>query len=172
MVLLDENGIPTHYDSAAAIAEAFFLLRLPVYEARKRYCLEQLDREIVELGQRVRFIRAVISKEIKILRRPKAEILAAMARLQLPAELLNKTRLSNCTEDEVQELLAKAAAKEAERNQLAATPSAAIWEQELEELEREYRTQYQEEMMTLALPAPASVPPPSAVSSGPVLTLI
>jgi DNA topoisomerase-2 len=46
--------------------EDFYAVRLDFYEKRKEYLLSKLDREVQLLGNKLRFIKMVISEEISL----------------------------------------------------------------------------------------------------------
>lgn len=156
MVLLDETGRPVRYDTAFEILEAFYSRRLPIYQRRKNYIIENLTIEVVVLNHKIQFIRAVINKEIRVMNRKKAEIMEHMDRLGIPRELLNTTKISNCTEDEIVALNAQIEAKEMERTIMEQTTPENIWLRELDELEDVYRTVYglKKQGLTLTLGTP------------------
>jgi DNA topoisomerase-2 len=46
--------------------EDFYTVRLDFYEKRKEYLLSKLDREVQLLGNKLRFIKMVITEEISL----------------------------------------------------------------------------------------------------------
>jgi DNA topoisomerase-2 len=142
MVLLDENNRPRRYDTAEEIIEAFYRRRLPIYEQRKNYILAKLKEDIVDLNHKIRFVRAIISKEILVLNCKKADIRAHMERLGIPTELLKTTLVTNCTEDEVNDLLQDVIKKENQYNTIATITPAQMWLTDLDELEVAYCKTY------------------------------
>lgn len=75
MTLFDSEGRIRQWDSATAILDDFFTLRLQYYDKRKDYLVETLREEWKRLDNKVRFILAVVNKEIIISNRKKADIL-------------------------------------------------------------------------------------------------
>jgi len=142
MVLLDENSNPIRYDTSCDILEAFYSRRLPIYQRRKDYILNHLNEEIAILNDKIRFIRAVISKEIRIINRRKAEIYEALDRLQIPREIYDKSMNHHLSEDDIEALTEQIAAKQLEYTQLEQTTPAQMWSRELSELEHAYRSHF------------------------------
>lgn len=66
MVLFNSSGNIKKYESVIAIMEEFYEVRIHFYQLRKDYMLSKLDREVMLLDNKVRFIQMVISDEIKI----------------------------------------------------------------------------------------------------------
>jgi DNA gyrase/topoisomerase IV subunit B len=142
MVLLDENGHPVRYDTSSDVLEAFYSRRLPIYQIRKDYIIGNINETIKKLTHKIRFIRAVINKEIHVMNRKKVEIMEAMDALSIPRELLKTTKISECTEDEVIDLTNDIAVKEGELNTILQTTPQSMWLHDLDELERAYRSVY------------------------------
>jgi DNA topoisomerase II len=80
-VLFSAEGKITRYEDEAAILKEFFCHRAKLYERRKKYMLANLEREFDLLSNKVRFIRAIISEELKVNRVKKQNILANLQKL-------------------------------------------------------------------------------------------
>lgn len=142
MVVLDENDKPVRYDTTFDILEAFYVRRLPIYQRRKDYIINNLTEKITELGHRIRFIHAIINKDINVLNRKKSDIREDMHRLNIPIDLLEKIKISECTEDEITDLKQQITNKEVERNTIQNTSPEQMWLNDLDELEHVYRLVY------------------------------
>ncbi|KAI9116615.1 hypothetical protein K1719_012273 [Acacia pycnantha] len=75
MHLFDAEGKIKKYDTPEQILEEFFPLRLEYYERRKKYKLGNLERLLLVLDNKVRFILGVVSGEIVVSNRKKADLL-------------------------------------------------------------------------------------------------
>ncbi|KAF5179677.1 Dna topoisomerase [Thalictrum thalictroides] len=64
MHLFDAKGVIKKFDSPEQILEEFFHLRLEYYEKRKKFLVANLERELLKLENKVRFILAVVKGEI------------------------------------------------------------------------------------------------------------
>ncbi|KAF5736454.1 DNA topoisomerase 2 [Tripterygium wilfordii] len=74
MHLFDPNGVIKKYDTPEQILEEFFPLRLEFYEKRKNILLDNLEEELLKLENRVRFILGVVSGEIIVNNRKRADL--------------------------------------------------------------------------------------------------
>ncbi|QCD95617.1 DNA topoisomerase II [Vigna unguiculata] len=74
MHLFDAEGKIKKYDSPEEILEEFFPLRLDYYERRKNYILNNLERLLLVLDNKVRFILGVVSGEIIVNNRKNADL--------------------------------------------------------------------------------------------------
>ena len=166
MVLLDEGGHPVRYDTAFDILEAFYSRRLPVYQRRKDYDLQRLTEEIAVMRHKINFIRAVISKEIRIINRKVVDIHAAMDRLNIPHEIYEGSKTRNLSEDDIQKFLEEIASKEQQRASLEQTTIEQMWLRDLAQLEEQYRRVYgiKPPVITLTIgPAKNAFPETAAV---------
>ena len=170
MVLLDENDRPTRYDTSHDILQAYYLRRLPAYQRRKDYILGDLSKQIETLNHKIRFIRAILDKEIRIKNRKTAETKARMAELGIPGELLDSTSLRHLSEEDIAALMAKIQAKTAEIQTLLGTTPEQMWTRELDELERVYRLVYKEKEAKPAL-VKLTVKPTTIMSNGRTIVL-
>ena len=142
MVLLNERNVPTRYNTATEILEAFYEIRLPLYTKRKGLILEQLEKDITSLNHRVRFVRAVIDGEVIIINRKKTEIYTALDKLEIPREIYDSSMSRHLSEDDVLLLQQQSKDKSDQLEAMKNTPPESFWLTELEELEKEYSTSF------------------------------
>ncbi|CAJ1958909.1 unnamed protein product [Sphenostylis stenocarpa] len=74
MHLFDAEGRIKKYDTPEEILAEFFPLRLDYYERRKNYILNNLERLLLVLDNKVRFILGVVSGEIIVNNRKNADL--------------------------------------------------------------------------------------------------
>ena len=142
MVLLDMNNAPVKYDSVPEILEAFYQGRLPYYERRRQMIIDTIATDILKRQHKIRFIRAIIDKEIEVMGRKKAMVLPRMQELGLPPELLTNTRISNCTEEEIQSLQDEIDQLNVRRQSYINTSATILWLADLDEFENAYCRYY------------------------------
>lgn len=75
MVLFDPNGKIRRYDTALEIIEEFAALRIELYGKRKQYLVSKLAREIEIIENRVKFLLAVVSGEVKFANKKSSELI-------------------------------------------------------------------------------------------------
>ncbi|EOD22469.1 hypothetical protein EMIHUDRAFT_458166 [Emiliania huxleyi CCMP1516] len=79
MTLFDAQGRIQKYEAVEAVLRDFYALRLSFYEKRKLHLQDKLTGEWSKLDNRMRFVLAVISGELKIANRKKADLVAELA---------------------------------------------------------------------------------------------
>lgn len=153
MVLLDDNNRPVRYDTSFEILEAFYVRRLPIYQRRKDYILEHLLSEIEVLNHKIRFIQAVLNKELRFINRKKTTIYETLDRLGIPREIYDKSMNHHLSEDDITELTHKIQLKQEEYNIVNQTTPEQMWNRDLDELENAYRSVYKlpKNMLKLAI---------------------
>jgi len=75
MVLFDSNGRIRRYDTIQQILVEFYQMRLELYRKRQAWIVRALERELIRLDNKVRFIMAVIENQIIIANRKRSELL-------------------------------------------------------------------------------------------------
>jgi len=83
MHLFDADGRIQRYETPEDIVRAHVPIRLRLYEARHRYMLQQLDRDLARITKRQAFVAALVSGQLALMARPRADVVADMLRLGL-----------------------------------------------------------------------------------------
>lgn len=94
MVLFDSEGRIRKYNTPEEIVQEFFKTRFALYEKRRAYLLEELEKELMCLDNKQRFILLVINGELKVAKRKKAELLAELKRLEFDPILKKKEKVT------------------------------------------------------------------------------
>lgn len=74
MHLFDHNGIIKKYNSPEEIINDFYKIRLEYYEKRRDYLINDLNKQIELVSNKVRFIEEIINEDLIIFRKKKKEI--------------------------------------------------------------------------------------------------
>ena len=88
MVLYDRNGYLKKYKSPLEIIDDYFEVRMEFYHKRKEYQLNSLEKELVMVNARVKFIEEFISGTIQISNKTKKDILDQLEGKEYPRGLL------------------------------------------------------------------------------------
>lgn len=143
MVAFNSERKITRYESAGAILEEFYNVRLSAYGARKTHMLEKMAAEIIELEARLKFIRAVVEKRLIVANAADDVLLAGLEGLALPKlssgeglngyEYLLKMRIDRIKAAAVAELTRMVETAKAARDALIATTTQQLWLEDLDE---------------------------------------
>lgn len=133
MVLLNTSRTPVKYQDAEEILETFFLERLPYYQLRKENMLNELEQEMKQLSDKMKFIRLVIDQVIEIRGIPKNTILGQMKEHEIPGDLLKTTKAYDFTKEEVESLQKRLDSKIKERDYINSLSREDLWIKDLNE---------------------------------------
>ena len=157
MVLYDRNGFLKKYKNPNDILKDFIEVRLECYVNRKNYQLKNLERELVILNARVKFILEFISGDIVIAKRSKNELIEQLVNRKYPNmdkdEIINdsinhstngfdyliKMPIYNLTKERIDELNKDNDMKTEMYQNLKDKTIDRIYYDELTELEKEYK---------------------------------
>ena len=153
--LYNKNGTIKKYKVIENIMEEFYKIRLAMYQKRKDFILDKLKNELDILSYKVKFILAVIAKEIKINNKTRDYIEDKLEENEYPMLSRNNSdeknynyllgmNLWSLTYEKVEELKSQKDDKEAEFNLLKDKSIKDIWKEELNELLDSYNKWYQE----------------------------
>src|SRR5579862_2492865 len=103
------------------------------------------------MNHKMRFIRAVIDKEIIIVNRPVKEIHTIMDKLGIPHDIYANSKTRGLSEDGIAELAQEISVKQQERAVIEQTSHKQMWVTDLDLLEKEYCKEYNVKNNNIAL---------------------
>jgi len=137
LTTIDENNRIRIFDNAKDILLAYIDIRLKHLKIRKEYKLNQLQKEIEYLKDKINFINAIIENKIIINKKSKEEIIEQAKSLNIKyIEEHLKMQLWNLTQEKIDELLNIIDRKEKEYKELLDKSEKQIWLEELNELKK------------------------------------
>ena len=104
MVLLDLNNKPKKYKNIQEILEDFYEFRFPFFEKRRQYFLSDLLKQKGEFDGKLRFVSAVVHKQLNIVNRFENEIRVDLQNLQIPYSVYDNAKANIFTNEKIQEL--------------------------------------------------------------------
>ena len=143
MYLYNHKGQITKYTTALDIIVEFYQIRLSYYTKRKQYVIEQLEKDMEVMRNKIRFIRSVVSEEVKVSTLKKAELEMYLASndylvVNDSYDYLLKIPIYNITKDKVTEIEDEFKRAEESLNEIKAKTEKDMWLEELELFEKEY----------------------------------
>jgi DNA topoisomerase-2 len=131
------------YESVEEIIDDFYGVRMDLYKKRKAYLVEAMEKKLVKLSNRARYIQETLKGTVD-LRRKKAEevttLLTSMKFAQLDGDFkyLIKMPMDSVTEENVAHIMKEKADTEADLEALKSKTLEKMWLDELEQLEKQY----------------------------------
>ena len=139
------------YDKVEQIIDDYFETRLQMYQQRKEALIQSLEKELVLLANKARFVQENLTGIVDLRKKKKEEVIALLqARsyvlLDEDAEYkyLTKMPMDSVTEENVAKLLKDHQSKDLELSIIQNTTIHQMWLTELETLKEEY-LEYKEE---------------------------
>ena len=152
--LYNINGTIKKYRVIKDIMDEFFSIRLKMYVERKKNILKKLKNELDLLSYKVKFILAIIDKDLKINNKTKSYIESKLEKLEFPRLARNHNdieknynyllgmNLWTLSYEKVEELKKTMNEKESEYNFIKGETPENMWKEELKELLDGYTNWY------------------------------
>jgi DNA topoisomerase-2 len=151
MNLFDDEDKLQKYDKVEDIINDYYDIRLDYYDTRKEYMIDELEREILILSNKARYIKELLDDTIDLRKKKKQEIIDMLQDKDYDVidddveyKYLVKMPMDSVSEENVEKLLKEHQLKEQELDRVKGTTIHQMWLSELENLENEYR-EYQVE---------------------------
>jgi DNA topoisomerase-2 len=142
------------YDSVEEIIDDYFDIRLEYYEDRKDFMIEALEKELMILSNKARYIQELLNDTIDLRKKKKQEIDKMLQDKEYDIiendeeyKYLVRMPMDSVSDENVAKLLAEHHSKQDELERIKSTTLQQMWLSELEILENEYQ-EYQKERET------------------------
>ncbi len=159
------------YDSVEEIIEDYYGIRLGYYNDRKINMIENLEKELLILSNKVRYIQEVLSDTIDLRKKKKQEIINLLQSKNYATidedneyKYLVRMPMDSVSEENVEKLMTEHNNKSAELVRIKNTTIEQMWLLELDILENEYK-EYQKER-EISQMGDIKIPKKKAVAKG------
>ena len=139
------------YENVEEIIDDYYQIRLEFYEDRKDYMIEALEREIMILTNKAKYIQEVLDGTIDLRKKKKQDIIDMLVEKGYNTidddeefKYLVRMPMDSVSDENVERLLKENQEKQDELERIKATTIQQMWLSELEILENEYQ-EYQKE---------------------------
>jgi DNA topoisomerase-2 len=161
MHLFDEKEKLQKFDKISDIIDAYYTVRLQMYQTRKNYLMNMLEKELVKLVNKTKYIQENINDTIDLRKKKREQIIELLenkgyVKLMDSTEesepsykYLMKMPMDSVTEENVEKLNKERANKEHQLNTLRDTTIYEMWLSELERFKEQY-IEYKEERAKLS----------------------
>jgi DNA topoisomerase-2 len=131
------------YADVEEIIDDFYGVRMNLYQKRKAYLVHAMEQKLVKLSNRARYIQETLKGTVDLRRKKAEEVTALLTKLRFDLldgdfKYLIKMPMDSVTEENVASIMKEKADTESELEALKAKTLAAMWLQELGELEKQY----------------------------------
>lgn len=141
--LYNENNTITKYNDVETIMREFCKRRIQLYEERKNYQLDELDRQILLISSKCKFILEVVEETILINKQTKEKILFQLVDKDYPEinesyDYLLKLPIYTLTKEEIDKLLKEKDNLIKLHEDISSLSAKDMWLNELSVFEKEY----------------------------------
>ena len=139
------------YESVEEIIDDYYEIRFEYYEDRKEYIINALEKEIIILSNKVKYIKEILDETIDLRKKKRQEIIDMLITKKYymieddkDFKYLVKMPMDSVSEENVEKMLNEHKEKANELERIKSTTIEEMWLSELEVLENEYK-EYQKE---------------------------
>ena len=145
MHLFDSNFKLHKYATVEEIIDGFFTVRMDTYGKRKAYLVKDMEKKLVRLSNRARYIQENLKGTIDLRRKTAVqvtELLTSMSFVTIDDDFkyLIKMPMDSVTQENVDSIMKEKETTQMELEKLKATPLEKMWLDELITLEAHYDT--------------------------------
>jgi DNA topoisomerase-2 len=155
MHLFDANDTLQKYEKVSDIIDAYYDIRLKLYQTRKENMIETLERELMMLTNKAKYIKENLDGTIDLRKKKKEQVVEMLQSKGYDVidddkdyKYLVKMPMDSVTEENVERLNKERGNKEVELETIKSTTINKMWLNELEKLSEEYSA-YKEERTKL-----------------------
>ncbi|MFY7731259.1 MAG: DNA gyrase subunit A [Flavobacterium sp.] len=145
MHLFDANDLLQKYDHVSDIIDAYYDVRLTMYQTRKDNLIDRLERESQMLANKARYIQENVNQTIDLRNKPKSQVVEMLQQkgydmLEDDANYayLVKMSMDSVTKENVEKLIQDRDHKQAELDRVKSTTPSEMWLRELAVFKDEY----------------------------------
>jgi DNA topoisomerase-2 len=143
MHLFDANDKLKKYDNVESIIDDYYDVRLEMYEKRKSYIIFNLEKELLILNNKVKYIQEILDSTIDLRRKKNSEIFKVLEeknynKINDDYNYLIKMPMDSVNDENVNKLNNEYLKKSSELENIKNTTIYQMWLNELEMLEIEY----------------------------------
>jgi len=145
MHLFDADDILHKYEKVSEIIDAYYQTRLKLYGSRKEYMIDALEKDLVTLSNKARYIQEVLEGTIDLRKKKREEVNDMLQSKDYDKidedsdyKYLVRMPMDSVTEESVDKLLKEKGNKEIELDKVKSTTIQEMWLGELEQLKELY----------------------------------
>lgn len=155
MHLFDPEDKLKKYTSITEIIGDYFGKRLELYSIRKDWLVDNMQRELVKLSNRAKYIQYLLVDRIDLRRKTKVQVFEMLQKENFDLidgeyTYLTKMPMDSVTSEMVEKIMAEKGNKEAELEILKNKNEFDMWTEELSALEMEYQRFREERVASMA----------------------
>lgn len=157
MNLFNADDKLTKYESVSEIINDYYDTRIHYYEDRKEYLIDALEKELLVLHNKSRYIQEILNDTIDLRKKKKNEIIELLLEKEYDVidednefKYLIKMPMDSVSDENVDRLNSEYMKKQQELDIIKNTTTQQMWLSELDALENEYKSYLDERILSSA----------------------
>jgi DNA topoisomerase-2 len=150
MHLFDADDILQKYEKISDIIDAYYEVRLKLYQTRKDYMIQLIQKELVQLSNKTKYIKENLDGTIDLRKKKKDQVIEMLrekgyetlmdkdGEYDMEYKYLTKMAMDSVTEENVEKLLNDMSKKQNELEIIQSTTIHQMWNTELDVLLEQY----------------------------------
>jgi DNA topoisomerase-2 len=143
MHMFDQHSRLHKYNNVEEIIDGFYDVRIKLYEKRKAYLVEELQRKLVKLTNKARYIQEILSEVVDLRKKNAGQVNELLVSRKFDMidgdyKYLIKMPMDSVTEENIANIIKDRDNATQELNELMSTSLEKMWLSELVHLEKEY----------------------------------
>ena len=145
MHLFDSNDKLQKYEKISDIIDAYYEVRLKLYQTRKDYMIDALEKELVLLSNKAKYIQENLEGTVDLRKKKKEQVIEMLQSKgydligdDIEYKYLTKMPMDSVTEENVEKMLKEKGNKEHELTIIKSTTINQMWSSELDNLLEQY----------------------------------
>jgi DNA topoisomerase-2 len=145
MHLFDADDKLQKYEKISDIIDAYYEVRLKLYQTRKDYMIDALEKELVLLSNKAKYIQENLEGTVDLRKKKKEQVIEMLQSKgydligdDIEYKYLTKMPMDSVTEENVEKLLKEKGTKEQDLNVIKSTSINQMWSSELDNLLEQY----------------------------------
>jgi DNA topoisomerase-2 len=131
------------YTTIEEIIDDFYGVRMGIYQKRKAYLVDDMEKKLVKLSNRARYIQETLTGTIDLRRKTSTQVTELLVDMKFALydgdyKYLIKMPMDSVTQENVANIMKEKETTEMELAALKATPLEKLWTNELDVLDAEY----------------------------------
>lgn len=138
MVMIDNDGIPTKFESVESMLAKYVVQMLVMYKIYQEHVVKTMEQDLVDIRMKMKIIKAYLDKKLIIIHQSDENIQEQLVKLQLDKKIFFELKLSKLSQTQVDMLKKKLGDQEAELEIFRNKTPEILWTERLNKIKEEF----------------------------------
>lgn len=138
MVMLDNDGIPIHFESVESMLAKYVVQMREMYRVYQIHVIKTMEENLVDIRMKMKIIKCYLEKKLVIIDRSDDNITDQLTKLELDKKIFHELKLSKLSETQIKLLKQKLDEMEKELEIFRSKTPEILWTERLTKLKSEF----------------------------------